>query len=92
MLSQISRRIPTGFLKIAPIGTKPHALGAILYYLDFSSATEIIYDHPIRRKGGPLARPGCAYTIFRYSVRSNHIRGHCDGFVSGKGQASAFTV
>ena len=35
-------------LRVAPIGTKPHALGAVLYYLDHSDTTELIYDHPIR--------------------------------------------
>lgn len=49
VLSEVSRVNPRRFLKIATIGTKPHALGAILYYLDHSSTTEILYDHPIRK-------------------------------------------
>ena len=36
-------------MKIAPIGTKPHALGAVLYCLEHPKNTEIIYDHPIAR-------------------------------------------
>lgn len=37
-------------LKIAPIGTKPHALAAIMYYLNHPEV-EIIYDHPVRKSG-----------------------------------------
>jgi hypothetical protein len=36
-------------LRIATIGTKPHAVGAVLYYLDYPTATEVIYDHPVRK-------------------------------------------
>lgn len=49
MLSDLSRISPHRSLKIALIGTKPHALGALLYYLDHSSTAEIIYDHPTRK-------------------------------------------
>ena len=35
---------------IAAIGTKPHALGAILYCLDNQETTEILYDHPVRKQ------------------------------------------
>ena len=51
VLSEIAQRIPGRYLKIAPIGTKPHALGAFLYYLDHSATTEIVYDHPKRKVG-----------------------------------------
>jgi hypothetical protein len=37
-------------LRIALIGTKPHALGAILYYLDHPNTTEIVYDYPVRKE------------------------------------------
>ena len=37
----------TESLSIAPIGTSPHALGAVLYYLDYPEITEIVYDHPV---------------------------------------------
>ncbi len=48
LLVDVSCLSPGRLLRIAPIGTKPHALGAMLYYLDHSATTEIIYDHPIR--------------------------------------------
>ena len=36
-------------LKIAPIGTKPHAIGAVLFAVIHPSAVELVYDHPIRK-------------------------------------------
>ena len=48
-LQQIAREYPRDTLKIAPIGTKPHALGAVLYTLASSTPVELVYDHPIRK-------------------------------------------
>jgi hypothetical protein len=39
------------FLRIAPIGTKPHSLGAVLLKLSHPTKVDLIYDHPIRKKG-----------------------------------------
>lgn len=36
--------------KIAPLGTKPHALAAVMFYLNHPEV-EIIYDHPVRKPG-----------------------------------------
>jgi len=49
-LEIIASEIPDNFIKIAPIGTKPHALGAILYSLENPDSVELVYDHPIRKK------------------------------------------
>lgn len=38
-------------MKLAIIGTKPHALGAVLYKLANDLSVELIYDHPIRKSG-----------------------------------------
>lgn len=38
------------FLRIAPIGTKPHCLGAILYALSHGDGCEIVYDHPTKSR------------------------------------------
>lgn len=38
-------------LKIALIGTKPHALGAVLFTLSNSIPVELVHDHPIRKAG-----------------------------------------
>lgn len=35
-------------LRIAPIGTKPHALGAVLFAISRGSSVELIYDHPVK--------------------------------------------
>ncbi len=50
VLTEISSHHSERQLRIAPIGTKPHALGAVLYYLDHPNVTEIIYDHPVRKE------------------------------------------
>ena len=49
ILSEIHRDFPGAYLHIAPIGTKPHALGAVWYALDHPEDTEIVYDHPVRK-------------------------------------------
>lgn len=50
-LSAIADEHPKATLMIAPIGTKPHALGAILFYLAANRRVEIVYDHPTRKSG-----------------------------------------
>jgi len=37
-------------IQVAPIGTKPHALGALLFWLANPGRVEIVYDHPNRRE------------------------------------------
>ncbi len=49
LLQKISSDYPQHLIKIAPIGTKPHALGAVLFALWTNRPVEIIYDHPIRK-------------------------------------------
>ena len=49
LLQEISTHFPDHALKIAPIGTKPHALGAVLFTLWTDRSVEIVYDHPIRK-------------------------------------------
>jgi hypothetical protein len=39
------------FMRIAPLGTKPHALGAILYATAARTRVEILYDNAIPRRG-----------------------------------------
>jgi hypothetical protein len=47
-LEHIASQHPGHFLKVAPIGTKPHGLGAVLFALANPSTVELIYDHPLR--------------------------------------------
>ncbi len=42
---------PMALLKVAMIGTKPHALGAVMFALTSSDRIELIYDNPIRKDG-----------------------------------------
>ncbi|MEK6743058.1 MAG: hypothetical protein AABZ15_05595 [Nitrospirota bacterium] len=48
-LEDIVKDYPDDMLKIAPIGTKPHALGAVLFAIANNRSVELIYDHPIRK-------------------------------------------
>jgi hypothetical protein len=50
MLNKIVKNSPSGRIKIAPIGTKPHAIGAILFAIKYPLKVELIYDNPIRKK------------------------------------------
>lgn len=51
LLQDIARRNPLTPLKVAMIGTKPHALGAILFAITNPGRIELVYDHPIRKEG-----------------------------------------
>lgn len=48
-LASIKVSHPKKYMQVSPIGTKPHALGAALFAI-FNSETELVYDHPIRKK------------------------------------------
>lgn len=50
VLEDIASKYSGDFLRIAPIGTKPHALGAVLYNIAKPKEVELIYDHPIRKR------------------------------------------
>jgi hypothetical protein len=49
MLHEIQADFAAANLRIAPVGTKPHGLGAVLYALSRGSQVEIVYDHPKRK-------------------------------------------
>jgi hypothetical protein len=49
VLEGIQRQYRDHILKIAPIGTKPHAVGCILYAIANPRNVEVVYDHPIRK-------------------------------------------
>ena len=50
-LQEIARDNPGAYLYLAPIGTKPHALGVVLFALRNPGMTEVLFDHPVRREG-----------------------------------------
>jgi hypothetical protein len=51
VLSQLRRDYADYHFYIAPLGTKPHSLGAIHYAIKHSDFTEVVYDHPVRKAG-----------------------------------------
>ena len=68
LLQEIAKEYPQHMLKVAPIGTKPHALGAVLFALRTEQSVEIVYDHPIRK---PNRTIGSA-NILVYDI--DHVR------------------
>jgi hypothetical protein len=47
------------FFKIGLIGTKPHALGAVLYCMQHGDQVELIYDHTIRKPDRSTGQSRC---------------------------------
>ena len=50
-LSKIKEDYNGHYMYIAPLGTKPHALGAVWFVIQNPDNTELMYDHPIRKQG-----------------------------------------
>ncbi|MFV0398872.1 MAG: hypothetical protein ACK5JU_12825 [Bacteroidales bacterium] len=48
LLKKIKKEPPVTKIKIAPIGTKPHAIGAILFAIKHPKDIEIVFDNPKR--------------------------------------------
>ena len=64
VLSRIRRDYPNHYMHIAPIGTRPHALGALLYVQEEPALCEILFDRPVSRKGSRMGRgPSHLYCI-----------------------------
>lgn len=51
VLSSLVQSLNPGYTVVAPIGTKPHALGALLFCLDNWDSAELYFDNPIARLG-----------------------------------------
>ena len=41
---------PDHYFYLAPIGTRPHALGALMFAMENPESAEILFDHPTRRE------------------------------------------
>jgi len=50
-LAELQRDYPDHYMYIAPVGTKPHSLGAVWFALENPTVTELMYDHPVRKPG-----------------------------------------
>ncbi|WP_345947709.1 hypothetical protein ABDD95_12705 [Mucilaginibacter sp. PAMB04274] len=48
IIAKIIKKSPDQRIKLAPIGTKPHAIGAMLVALKFPRNIELVYDNPKR--------------------------------------------
>lgn len=55
-LASIRRDFPDHYLFIAPVGTRPHALGAVRYAIANESHCEILFDHPVRQSNRTSGR------------------------------------
>jgi hypothetical protein len=49
LLTKIIHKNKSAKLILAPIGTKPHAIGAILFAIKYPKQVEIVYDNPKRK-------------------------------------------
>lgn len=49
LLDKIHKKSPRSKIKLAPIGTKPHAIGAFLFAIKHPKEVEIVYDNPKRK-------------------------------------------
>lgn len=49
LLENLALKNTGRYFKVAPVGTKPHALGAVLFVMADPSTRELIYDHPVRK-------------------------------------------
>ena len=49
LLGELAEGWPARRMVVAAIGTKPHALGAVLYCLRNPRRIELLYDHPVRK-------------------------------------------
>ena len=58
MLTMIHGDCQHGNLQVATIGTKPHALGAVLYAIN-NTNVELLYDHPIRKRARTTGMAKC---------------------------------
>lgn len=51
VLEDIRRDHPGSYIYIAPLGTKPHAVGAVWFALENPQDIELMYDHPVKTPG-----------------------------------------
>lgn len=74
-LRSIVEEFEAPYVRVAPIGTKPHGLGAVLFALSSEDRVELIYDHPIRKPGRTSGSARlCLYDIGTF-VDSDVFRG-----------------
>jgi hypothetical protein len=50
-LKKIHRDYPDHYIYLALVGTKPHAIGSILFAITHADTTEIMFDYPVKKDG-----------------------------------------
>lgn len=68
-LVDIQRDTGGKYMYLAPIGTKPHSLGAICFALKNPASTEVMYDHPLRKPG----RTDGLGPVHIYTLKPSHV-------------------
>jgi len=66
-LNRIFERLGSDRIQVAPIGTKPHALAAVLFAIAKGRAVDLVYDHP-RRAARPTVGVSriCLYFVTEF--------------------------
>ena len=74
VLDSVAKATSGRDLKVALLGTRPHALGAVLYYIVSKRRIGLIYDFPVPRLG---RSEGCRrvhlYDLSRFYAESRHF-------------------
>ena len=61
-------------IKVAMIGTKPHALGALLFFLRSERDVELVYDHPVRSAGRTKGSTRCwVHSVSNLTYRKERL-------------------
>jgi hypothetical protein len=58
-LNRIASRLPDHLIRVGLVGTKPHALGAVIFCTVNDDRTELIYDHARRKPGRTSGTDKC---------------------------------
>lgn len=58
-VDEIAKEFSDHVMKLGLVGTKPHALGALLFAMQNEDRSEIIYDHVIRKLGRTTGTDKC---------------------------------
>ncbi|MDD9727608.1 hypothetical protein PVV74_19320 [Roseovarius sp. SK2] len=58
-LEELASEFDDHVMKLGLVGTKPHALGALLFAMQNESRSEIIYDHVLRKPGRTSGTDKC---------------------------------
>jgi hypothetical protein len=70
ILASLQNRYPGALLRIALVGTKPHALGGVIFHAVRPEFSELIHDNPVRKVG----RTDSDRTVLKYNV-SQYLEG-----------------